>query len=314
VAAEGGESKGLVPIRAGEVPGELKVKVPPRNVILAVIAETDTNESTPVEVELKWAGPKPTLADLEKPELYALLIGVSNYKQSKWSLKFAAKDARDFAAVLQKLKGGLYRDVHIELLLDEQATERNIRTKVSAIKRTMTAKDLALVFFSGHGVTMPDQSSFLLPVDFDAQDIESTGYNKRLLLDELRRFPGKALVFMDACQSAGGLDGFKTAGRFDAIGLVNEFKSAGHGLITFASSLSGQLSAELDKLQNGVFTKGLLEGVAGAADVNGDRVIDTVELDLYLTRRVKQLSGGYQDAIMNKPSAMPHFPIASIAR
>jgi hypothetical protein len=312
VPAEGGESKGFVPVTGGEVPGQLKVKMPPRNVILALIAETETNESTPVEIDLKWAGAKPTMADLEKPELYALVVGVSSYKQSQWALKFAAKDAQDFGDALNKLKGGLYRDVHVEVLADDNATERNIRQKLSAIKRTMTARDIALFFFSGHGVTMPDQSSYLLPVDFDSQDIESTGYNKRLLLDELKRFPSKALVFLDACQSGGGLEGFKSTARFDAVGLINEFKSAGPGLITYASSLSGQLSAELGTLQNGIFTKALVEGLTGAADVNGDKIIDTVELELYLTRRVKQLSKGYQDAIMDKPTTMPHFPIARI--
>jgi hypothetical protein len=312
VPAEGGEAKGFVPVSSAETPGELRLKVPPRDVILALIAETETNESTPVEIDLKWTGAKPSLADLEKPELYALLVGVSAYHQSQWALKYAAKDARDFAGTLTSLKGGLYRDVHIELLADEQATERNVRQKLSAIKRTMTARDIALFFYSGHGVTLPDQSSYLLPVDFDDKDIESTGYNKRLLLDELKRFPSKTLVFLDACQSAGGLEGFKSTARFDTVGLINEFKSAGPGLITFASSLSRQLSAELGALQNGIFTKALLEGLSGAADVNGDKIIDTVELDLYLTRRVKQLSKGYQDAIMDKPTTMPHFPIARV--
>jgi Caspase domain/WD domain, G-beta repeat len=312
VPAEGGEAKGFAPVSSAETPGELRLKVPPRDVILALIAETETNESTPVEIDLKWTGAKPSLADLEKPELYALLVGVSAYRQSQWALKYAAKDARDFAGALTKLKGGLYRDVHIELLADEQATERNVRQKLASIKRTMTSRDIALFFFSGHGVTLPDQSSFLLPVDFDDKDIESTGYNKRLLLDELKRFPSKALVFLDACQSAGGLEGFKSTARFDTVGLINEFKSAGPGLITFASSLSRQLSAELGALQNGIFTKALLEGFGGSADVNGDKIIDTVELDLYLTRRVKQLSKGYQDAIMDKPTTMPHFPIARV--
>ena len=312
VPAEGGEAKGFVPVSSAEAPGELRLKVPPRDVILALIAETETNESTPAEIDLKWTGAKPSLADLEKPELYALLVGVSAYRQSQWALKYAAKDARDFGGALVKLKGGLYRDVHVELLADDQATERNVRQKLSAIKRTMTARDIALFFFSGHGVTLPDQSSYLLPVDFDDKDIESTGYNKRLLLDELKRFPSKALVFLDACQSAGGLEGFKSTARFDTVGLINEFKSAGPGLITFASSLSRQLSAELGALQNGIFTKALLEGLSGSADVNGDKTIDTVELDLYLTRRVKQLSKGYQDAIMDKPTTMPHFPIARV--
>ena len=41
-------------------------------------------------------------------------------------------------------------------------------------------------------------------------------------------------------------------------------------------------------------------------------IIQTVELDAWLTRRVKQLSKGYQDVIMLKPETMPHFPIAAV--
>src|SRR5262249_60671437 len=107
----------------------------------------------------------------------------------------------------------------------------------------------------------------------------------------------------------GGLEGFKSTARFDTVGLINEFKSAGPGLITYASSLSRQLSAELGTLQNGIFTKALVEGLGGAADVNGDKVIDTVELDLYLTRRGKQVGKGYQDPHMGQTRTMPPFPL-----
>ena len=65
-------------------------------------------------------------------------------------------------------------------------------------------------------------------------------------------------------------------------------------------------------MQNGIFTKALLERLGGAADVNGDMIIDTVELAPYLTRRVKQLSKGYQDAIIGKPTTMLRVPIASV--
>jgi hypothetical protein len=316
-AAPGERAKGFVPAPAPDrdIPGRLAIKLPGRDVTLSLIAETENAESKPAVVNLRWTGRRPEMTEIDKPVLYALVVGIGTYRQDNLHLKFAAKDARDVVASLRRQKGGpLYRDVIVTPLLDDQATERAVRLGLDRIKRTMTAKDAALVFFSGHGVTLPDQSTYLITYDVDPDATSATALNERLLIDQLKRFPGKTLVFLDACQSAGGLEGFgfKSTSKFDTAGVLNDFLKTAPGVVTFASSLGSQSSAERDDLRNGIFTSALLEGLSGKADVNGDGVIQTVELDWWLTQRVKQLSRGYQDAIMLKPETMRHFPVAVV--
>ena len=93
----------------------------------------------PVSLRLKWTGAKPAPVD-DKPVLYVLSIGVSEYIEPDNRLKFAAKDAIDFAAIVQIQKGKLYRDVVVKLL---QADSLRLAFK----RRTPGATDAV----AGHG-------------------------------------------------------------------------------------------------------------------------------------------------------------------
>jgi uncharacterized caspase-like protein len=71
------------------------------------------------------------------------------------------------------------------------------------------------------------------------------------------------------------------------------------------------LSYEDPSWGNGAFTKALLEGLEGAAvygNVNG--LITVKRLDLYLSDRVKELTGGKQTPTTTAPPNVPDFPIA----
>ena len=60
---------------------------------------------------------------------------------------------------------------------------------------------------------------------------------------------------------------------------------------------------------HGAFTKVLLDGLQGAADVDNNGVISFKELDLYVTRGVKELTGGKQRPTTQIPDNLPDFPI-----
>jgi WD40 repeat protein len=88
--------------------GTLTVNLPARDVEVALIAYAGEVASEPALVKLAWAGAAtPAPADLLKPKLYALVVGVSDYATPALKLGFAAKDARDFAAALKGQSGGL---------------------------------------------------------------------------------------------------------------------------------------------------------------------------------------------------------------
>ena len=93
---------------------------------------------------------------------------------------------------------------------------------------------------------------------------------------------------------------------------ANELADAGSGVIVFSSSTGKQFSLEKDELQNGVFTKSLIEGLAGQADYSKDRLVSIAELETYLSDRVKELSKGQQKPVSAKPKAVEDFKIAQV--
>lgn len=85
-----------------------------------------------------------------KPNLYALLAGVSNYQRPVSKLPGAANDLHKMKAYLEAEKKD-FQAVHIKTLLDKESTKMNI---VQAFREHLgQAKkgDVAFFFFSGHG-------------------------------------------------------------------------------------------------------------------------------------------------------------------
>jgi hypothetical protein len=99
-------------------------------------------------------------------------------------------------------------------------------------------------------------------------------------------------------------------GAADINAVVNELASAENGAVVFASSTGRQYSLEDKSWGNGAFTKALVEGIGGRADYHDKGKITINMLDLYLSERVKELTGGKQTPTTTKPQTIPDFPIA----
>jgi len=78
----------------------------------------------------------------------------------------------------------------------------------------------------------------------------------------------------------------------------------------FILGTGGQYALEDDKWGNGAFTKALVEGISGKADYGGKGKITINMLDLYLSERVKVLTGGKQTPTTTKPQTIQDFPLA----
>ena len=57
------------------------------------------------------------------------------------------------------------------------------------------------------------------------------------------------------------------------------------------------------------FTKAILDGLEGPADLDQSGDITFKELDLYVSRAVKKLTGGRQHPTTQVPRHMPDFPV-----
>src|SRR5262249_48088787 len=151
-----------------------------------------------------WVAPAPAV---EKPKLYILAVGVGSYANPAFKLDLPAKDARDVAAAWKVQKGRLYREVEARLLTDREAKRDAILRGLQWLEDHTTQKDVAVLFFAGHGLNDPRSGEYLyLPYEADLHDRLTTLLPNRELKAALAAIPGKVLVFLDTCH-AGNLLG-----------------------------------------------------------------------------------------------------------
>lgn len=123
--------------------------------------------------------------------------------------------------------------------------------------------------------------------------------------------PGKVIVFLDTC-FAGGAAGKRGATQPDIDALANKLAAADKGVVVFTSSTGRQFSLEREEWQNGAFTKALVEALKGGADYQHDKQISIAALEVYLSHRVQELTGGEQSPTSTKPKTIPDLVIATV--
>jgi hypothetical protein len=154
----------------------------------------------------------------------------------------------------------------------------NIKSQIALLAENLTPRDQVLFFFSGHGLNDPGTvDSYLLPIDTKAKDIIGSAVN--LQTDVLAPLASvgitNVVALVDACQKTLAKDkGLSVVG-------VNQVKSAGSAVVITATS-PGKVSYEDPKGGNGLFTKALLAGLQGEADLSRDGQVSVAELERWL--------------------------------
>jgi uncharacterized caspase-like protein len=167
-----------------------------------------------------------------------------------------------------------------------------------------------MIFMSSHGDNSSGQYYFI-PSDFDKARLESTSVLFTYIKDAVASIPGKVVVFMDTCHAGDVLGNRGTKAIPPSIdGIVNELVSAENGAVVFTSSTGRQQSLEDPKWNNGAFTRALVDGLTGKADLTGKGRITINMLDVYISERVKELTQGKQTPTTAKPQTIQDFPIA----
>ncbi len=305
--------------RAGakEIQQSVTIGLPPHDIDVGLVAKSGTLVSEVAHVKLAYRGAVPASqeADALKPVLYALLVGVANYKNPALHLDYSAKDAEDLASALKAQSGGLYRDVKVRLLTDGEATSTNVKDGLLWLQKETTNRDLAIVFLAGHGMTDAKNEFWFLSYEADPSRLLSTSVSRTDIVGVLHDLPGKKILFLDACHAGAVLaSAAHTRGvPVDLNGAINDFATAESGLVVYGASTGRELSVENDEWKHGAFTKALIEAIGeGKADVLHKGTITTAFLDAYLANRVKQLTGGEQHPVMSRPDAVPDFPLALV--
>jgi hypothetical protein len=288
---------------------EVRIRIPERNTQVSIVAENQFSASEPAIVHLKWRGVRKGEFVIQ-PKLYVLAVGISKYRNPEFALRFPAKDARDFAAALLLQKGQLYRDIETRLITDENATREGVLDGLDWIERSTTQHDVAMVLLAGHGVNDPNGAYYFIPADVDPQNLRRSAVPFSEIRNTVQALAGKVLFFVDTCHAGNVMGGTARGGGPDISAVVNELASAENGAVVFAASTGRQVALENADWGNGAFTKAVIEGLKGGADVKSTSRITVNMLDLYVSERVKELTGGRQTPTTTKPATIPDFPVA----
>jgi WD40 repeat protein len=282
-------------------------------------------DSEPARLLLRYEKP------LTRPDLYVLAAGVSRYAEGSLDLKYAAADARDLSDLFRRRGQALYAKVHIQSLVDGEATREGIRAAFAEMARQAQARDTLVVFLAGHG-SMVGQRYFFLPHDFKrregkevAEDVRASGLAADVLGDYLAAVPAlKRVLIFDTCHS-GGAVGLGRSGRspFAFRGAIERLSRA-QGLFTLAAAAAGEEAQEVKELGHGVLTYALLAGLGAvregplageAMQVEGkERVASVLEWFNFASGQVPRLTRKYfgreQDVQMGgQGSSFPILPI-----
>ena len=256
-----------------------------------------------------------------KGTAYIIAVGVNEYENSQYNLKYAKADAQSFGEEMRRRQtqlGGFER-VEVIQLLDRDATKANILAAMKrlagetvppslkadpldTLKRAQP-EDTVVIYFAGHG-TAQAQRFYLIP-----HDLGYTGERTKLTEQGLKTIlahsisdieletavenldAGHLLLIIDACNSGQALEAEeKRRGPMNSKGLAQLAYEKGMYILTAAQSFQAALEAA--QLGHGYLTYALVEeGLkTSAADTEPkDGVVIAREWLDFATERVPQM-------------------------
>ena len=144
-------------------------------------------------------------APATRPNLYVVSMGVSNYANSQYNLKYAAKDAEDLAGKLKARAGSTYAEVK-ELLLKDGEVTKDALGKMREFLKPATVDDSVVLFMAGHGLLDDKYDYYFGTSDIDFNNPAGRGIAFEEMDDILADLPSrKKSLLMDTCH-AGELD------------------------------------------------------------------------------------------------------------
>jgi hypothetical protein len=253
---------------------------------------------------------------------YAVAVIIGNKKYAKSGgdsipdVKFAQNDSRLIREMVIKTLG--YHEANI--IYVEDATKGNLvgifgdetgeEGKLSNWVKPNQSD--VFVFYSGHGA--PSQitgKAFLIPVDGSIDYLDKTGYALDTLYTNLKKIKARTLfVAIDSCFSGNSSEGFLIKNASPALLKTIETPTISDALVITATS-KNQIASWDKEAKLGLFTRFLVEGISGGADVseisgNNDGVVTVKELKTYLSEEVsyasKRAFGRQQNPVVNAKS------------
>lgn len=272
-----------------------------------------------------------------KTNLYYIGFGVSHYRNPALNLHFAHKDVLDMGAALQRYTG-VFQHVFAKTYIDDAVTRENIM-KAGVLLKNAGVDDTVVILFSGHGAydLSKEATYYFATYDADPRNLAGTAVTFDEIESLLRDIaPRRKLLLLDACES-GEMD---EATRAELVAKMRDkqvFSRMGpaiqqtqlpprrvflyerdryiyndlarrSGAIVFSSSHAGEMSLESAEVQNGFFTREVLEALGSKdADTNHDGQISVEELEDFVSLKVALITGGLQRPTVDRDNINERF-------
>lgn len=250
-------------------------------------------------------------SDLElKNTLYALIVGTSNYQGDKLDLKFPDIDAASFKEYLEKSGAELFGSrMQIRLLSTAKKgtppTIKSIRSVLDDFAKKALPKDILLVYFSGHGLTWPENDPagqfYLLSTENSSFDLsDAANKEKAIIQDSLQSWirdvkARKRILILDACNSGEVINKMETSAKGDDN--INDDQRRAlqrmkdrSGFFVLAGSSADKSSYEDPRFGHGLLTYSLLHNMPLVAASDKNNYIDVNKLFQAVNDEVPKLA------------------------
>lgn len=227
----------------------------------------------------------PAAASIKK-DAVAIVIGVEKYRRDLPPATGATTDARNFARLAERTIG--VPPSQIRVLLDQDATKSSIDALLQEwLPRNVSQRGDVYFFFAGHGGPDPTTGArYLVPWDADPQFVTSQGLAVDTLAKRLQQLrAAHVFLFIDACFSGAGGRSVLAPGTRPIVLTKAAPIPVATKLVVLTASGPDEITGTTPA-GRGLFTHHLIDGVAGAADANGDRTVTVGELFEHVEQHV----------------------------
>jgi uncharacterized caspase-like protein len=241
--------------------------------------------------------------------LYIVAVGVGQNANPNFKLDYAVNDAQAFSNTItaEQQMISRYTKTEVKLLLNDQATKRNLLAELTRLSKLVQPEDGLLIYFSGHG-TAQGKRFYMLPYDIGYMGLRtneaiSNGNNLASILrhsisdDELEQVlrtadAGQIVMVIDAGHRGQALhSAAPRRGPMNSTGLAQlAFEK---GMYILAASQDAEVAYESAALGHGYLTYVLIEQALKTktrdVDANKDGQLDLREWFDYAAREVPRL-------------------------
>ena len=258
-----------------------------------------------------------------RAQRWAVIIGVGEYQDRAIPpLQFASRDAESFAEFLRSERAGGtgYHPNNVKVLLNKDATVKNVRTALFTFLRGVTEDDVVVIYFAGHGLPDPDRMDdlYLLTHDSEIANLPGTALPMKELQDAIRRtYAHDIIVITDACHS-GGVAGGPTRRSLETNEINQRFlqdlEASSGTIVAFSASQVRQTSLEGPQWGggHGIFTHYMLEALRGAADADSNSIVSLGEMMEWVRDTVRRETRNSQIPAISATSYDFAWPVSIV--